>query len=58
MLDDGEEITLGVLENVNYLCDEGLQKGKRFTGAMFGIYAYAGETYPLNVTFTDFKVHN
>ena len=31
------------LENVYYLCDEGLKKGKRFTGAMVGMYAYAGE---------------
>ncbi len=28
------------LENVYYLCDEGLKKGKRFTGAMHGMYAY------------------
>lgn len=28
------------LENVYYLCDEGLRKGKRFTGAMHGMYAY------------------
>ena len=28
----------GTLRNVNYLCDEGYHKGKRFTGAMFGIY--------------------
>ena len=27
------------LENVNYLCDEGLKKGKRFTGALVGMYA-------------------
>jgi xylan 1,4-beta-xylosidase len=52
--EEGEVITLGTLANVNYLCDEGLQKGKRFTGAMFGIYAYAGEDQPLTVTFTDF----
>ncbi len=31
------------LENVYYLCDEGLKKGKRFTGAMVGMFAYAGE---------------
>ena len=31
------------LENVYYLCDEGLRKGKRFTGAMVGMYVYAGE---------------
>ena len=28
------------LEHVYYLCDEGLKKGKRFTGAMHGMYAY------------------
>ncbi len=28
-----------ILENVNYLCDEGLKKGKRFTGALVGMYA-------------------
>ena len=27
------------LDNVNYLCDEGLKKGKRFTGALVGMYA-------------------
>lgn len=26
-----------------YLCDEGIRMGKRFTGAMTGIYAVAGE---------------
>ena len=31
------------LENVNYLCDEGLKKGKRFTGALVGMYAYRGD---------------
>lgn len=31
------------LNNVYYLCDEGLKKGKRFTGAMVGMFAYAGE---------------
>lgn len=31
------------LQNVYYLCDEGLKKGKRFTGAMVGLFAYAGE---------------
>ncbi|SFC47503.1 family 43 glycosylhydrolase [Butyrivibrio sp. YAB3001] len=30
------------LSNVFYLCDEGLSKGKRFTGALVGMYAYAG----------------
>lgn len=36
------EIQSVTLENVCYLCDEGLKKGKRFTGAMVGMYAYAG----------------
>ena len=31
------------LTNVYYLCDEGIRMGKRFTGAMVGMYAYAGE---------------
>jgi hypothetical protein len=31
------------LESVNYLCDEGLRKGKRFTGALVGMYAYRGD---------------
>ena len=39
------------LNNVYYLCDEGLKKGKRFTGAMVGMYAYAGEGDMLAVFF-------
>lgn len=42
-LNDGEERELGTLDNVYYLCDEGLKKGKRFTGAMVGMYAHAGQ---------------
>ncbi|MBQ7775395.1 MAG: family 43 glycosylhydrolase [Lachnospiraceae bacterium] len=51
-----EEILLDeyLLKNVNYLCDEGLKMGKRFTGAMVGVYADAGEE-ELEVSFTDFK---
>jgi len=33
--------TLLTLDNVNYLSDEGIKIGKRFTGAMVGMYAYA-----------------
>ena len=41
---DGGEIRLAqVLENVYYICDEGIKKGKRFTGAMVGLYVYAGD---------------
>ena len=31
---------LGTLPNVYYLCDEGIKRGKRFTGAMIGVYAH------------------
>lgn len=47
-----------VLDNVYYLCDEGLKKGKRFTGAMMGMYAHAGEQgkeHPLYVAFDYFN---
>lgn len=36
---EGEWTLAAVLENVNYICDEGWRHGKRFTGAMEGIYA-------------------
>lgn len=40
---DGQNYTkVETLENVYYLCDEGLKKGKRFTGAMLGMYAHDG----------------
>lgn len=40
---DGENWEhLGSLDNVYYICDEGLSKGKRFTGAMVGLYSYSG----------------
>lgn len=42
------------LEDVNYLCDEGFSYGKRFTGAMVGIYAFAGEQ-ELKVKFLEFQ---
>ncbi|MCR5107548.1 MAG: family 43 glycosylhydrolase [Lachnospiraceae bacterium] len=41
--DDFTEHTFNTLENVYYLCDEGIKKGKRFTGAMVGLYAYEGK---------------
>lgn len=43
-----------VLEDVYYLCDEGISMGKRFTGAMVGMYAFAGEK-PLYAEFEDFR---
>lgn len=42
-INGGEKKTVAQLQNVYYLCDEGLKKGKRFTGAMVGLFAYAGE---------------
>lgn len=47
------------LPNVCYLCDEGLKKGKRFTGAMVGMYAHAGKTNErFRAEFEWFKYHN
>ena len=40
---DGQWKEFAVLHNVYYLCDEGIRMGKRFTGAMVGVYAYSGE---------------
>ena len=54
---DGESFKhAAYLDNVYYLCDEGLKKGKRFTGAMLGMYAHAGAAVreSLYVTFEDF----
>ena len=39
----GQWQELVTLDNVYYLCDEGIRMGKRFTGAMVGVYAYSGE---------------
>lgn len=49
-----DELTITELSNVYYLCDEGIRMGKRFTGAMTGIYGYAGEK-PLYTEFMDFR---
>ena len=43
------------LENVYYLCDEGLKKGKRFTGAMVGMYAHGGKAERFRAEFESFK---
>ena len=51
----GENVkTAEELSDVYYLCDEGISMGKRFTGAMVGMYGYAGEK-PLYIEFTDFR---
>ncbi|MDR3594523.1 family 43 glycosylhydrolase [Clostridium sp.] len=41
-VENKEWIKVAHLSNVYYLCDEGIKKGKRFTGAMIGMYAYSG----------------
>lgn len=40
----GEEKTFTKLSNVYYLCDEGLKKGKRFTGALVGMYCVSKDS--------------
>ncbi len=45
---------VAVRENVYYLCDEGLKKGKRFTGAMVGMYAY-GAGHEMYAAFDSFE---
>ncbi len=41
--DQNGDIMFAALDNVYYLCDEGLKRGKRFTGALAGMYAYGGD---------------
>ena len=59
-LEEGKPVTANnvqfvtELQNVYYLCDEGISMGKRFTGAMVGIYGYAGNS-PLYTEFLDFR---
>lgn len=50
---NSEAESLGTLDNVYYICNEGIRKSKRFTGAIIGVYAYAGED-ECNVKFEDF----
>ncbi|MBP3578045.1 MAG: family 43 glycosylhydrolase [Lachnospiraceae bacterium] len=50
-----EFIVLGTLPNVYYLCDEGIKKGKRFTGAMIGVYAH-GENVRVPIRY--FRLEN
>ncbi len=49
----GEQCVRTPLANVYYLCDEGIRMGKRFTGAMVGMYAYAGGE-PFTAEFRSF----
>ncbi|WP_242840737.1 family 43 glycosylhydrolase [Butyrivibrio proteoclasticus] len=49
----GKENTFTRLSDVYYLCDEGLKMGKRFTGAMVGMYCYGGPLQNVVARFTD-----
>ena len=42
--DDDTYTSLHTLSNVYYLCDEAIRKGKRFTGAMVGVYGVSEKT--------------
>ena len=49
---EAEFTVLGTLPNVYYLCDEGIRRGKRFTGAMIGVYAHGdGVRVPVQYFF-------
>ncbi|MCR5100582.1 MAG: family 43 glycosylhydrolase [Butyrivibrio sp.] len=53
LFDTNSFVEFNSFDNVYYLCDEGIKRGKRFTGALTGMYAYSGkEAEPL---FADFK---
>ncbi len=49
-VDDASFTVLGTLPNVYYLCDEGIKRGKRFTGAMIGVYVH-GENVRVPVRY-------
>ena len=42
-------------ENVYYLCSQAITKGKRFTGAMIGMYAYSGKESDIYAPFESFE---
>ena len=51
---NGAWVPCDTLENVYYICDEGVRMGKRFTGAMVGMYAFAGKM-PYTAQIKEFK---
>lgn len=51
--DDSEITIFSTLSNVYYLSDEGYHKGKRFTGALVGMYAVGGDDNSLYARFYD-----
>ncbi len=53
-LNGQDKVEHQILSNVYYLSDEGVSIGKRFTGAMVGMYAYGGNI-PLFVEFAEWR---
>ncbi len=53
---DGKSFTeVGTVQNLYYLCSQAITKGKRFTGAMIGMYAYSGDNTPFYAAFDSFN---
>lgn len=42
-------------DNIYYLCAQAIKKGKRFTGAMVGMYAYGGKGSTIYAAFDEFQ---
>ncbi len=42
-------------KNIYYLCAQAIKKGKRFTGAMVGMYAYSGKESTIYAPFDSFE---
>ncbi len=53
-----EETIFATLHDVNYLCDEGLSKGKRFTGALVGMFAYSNSDDRFRARFRDIRYND
>ncbi len=51
--DNNEFHVFAVLPDVYYLCDEGVKRGKRFTGAMVGFFVYQANEKEVTGEFTD-----
>ena len=53
---DGKTFTeVYAAENLYYLCSQAISKGKRFTGAMIGLYAYSGTESTIYPSFDSFE---
>lgn len=53
---DGKSYSeIGTVDNLYYLCSQAIVKGKRFTGAMIGMYAYSGNGDTIYAPFDSFE---